>query len=55
MLQTEQPHVYGADDQPKCPDCSGRMRLIRRMPHPQFGTFDYDAEGSADAGGQPHV
>ena len=55
MLQTQQTHLVGADDHPKSPDCSGPMGLIGRTPHPQFGTFDYDAEGSADAGGQPHV
>ena len=68
MLQSQnlpQPQ-FGAGERPTCPDCGGRMSLIRRTPHSDHGpsyerqTFvciecRHEAERSADVRGNPHV
>lgn len=68
MLQGQQLHLhpFGANDHPNCPDCGGRMSVIRRTPHSGFGSgyqlqrcvcleCRHETERSADAEGRPHA
>ena len=37
------PSHFGADDNPVCPECTNRMCLTRRTPHPTHG-YDFELQ-----------